>query len=441
MSDLDLWMEYEGIGCPEIALLRTNASSIIISSLNNEIPRNIFPGTIQNMLREKLTIGNQMLVENIDEDLVDVLINNILSYWDRVDKFMNIESYNNVIHGKFMNKNIIANLSWSSLQVSSLKNTLSRESLNGNLSICIQYMILESITAAYYKKELLPHLLNQLVDLLIKSQEYKILKKISSRILILHKSQFTIHMVKYAENIINKDKESALNMIIQLSSWKTNNTETQLNKFHILNQSAFCSKILGNNDLALKLESQIINSFDNTFFCYIACINTTRLLINSNNLFSIISLTLAYKYISKLRHNENYKRIILVYMSKIFPELKSSILFIINQLEEVKKDHYSMNWRLAQSLSKKNYYSNYLSAENKNILQNHSDTVSNQDNIFNKNLDFEIKIDKYNEIFLERLFNKSDKIIYFNTNYLDLCLREIVIGRYNIEIKLRELHN
>lgn len=348
-SNTEIWIEYEGIGCPEIQFLDKpiEESRLWLISRENELVQSVesLIGTTRAKIRNLSNHNNGAVYS--------VLSNHIHKMCkERIIK-LNIKST------KIFDKKY-----FYSTNIADIRIAAEQDCLDGYLSVVLEILI-ELIYK--YKIEERPEACIEycdlLMDVLISSQEYE-LGKICFEEYISHMgpSDYSKNLHLYIKTITTKSELYAFGQLInlqRLEKYEKNNRNDDL-FFLIINQKAFCYAILGDWKKALDEELNVLSQLNNTFSQYICQLNISRiLLLLQKPSKAITTLVSAFTTLQCQTNKDNYEILIMLYISKAGQKLGIKEHFLYS------KDltNLTSNWRIAQALSLFSIHSNYYQVE------------------------------------------------------------------------------
>ena len=336
-------MEYEGIGSPEIHLLLTENHNLdeskIISNLS--ISHNdllLSPGYTHNKLKQYLCGSSTVIDASASlqprDTLYDVLSNSLEHFWNYVQTY--VERIDQTKQSDSANEN---SLLLSHLNVNDLPLILKHDISIGFLSVAIEYLIFEIEFCKLFDNKIirLTQLLEIFIRLLIDAQEYDLLKRLLRFFKGIQMTTYSQYLIEYALTITTRNPIQAYAMLDKIIKFKkySDSFESDWHEFLILNQAAFCTMLLGKDELAINYESEIMKIANQDFHSYISCINISRLLMKNNKFNqAITSLLACSRCIQNLTHQTGYLRIILVYLARCLPTLQDAVTSTLIKLDK-----------------------------------------------------------------------------------------------------------
>ena len=367
LPDAQFWMEYEGIGSPEIHLLLTANHNLDESKIIGDLSTSyndlfLSPGYTHNKLKQYLCGSSTVIEESLQprETLYDVLANSLEHFWNYMQTC--VERIDQTKLSDTSNENL---LSLSHINVNDLPSILKHDVSIGFLSVAIEYLIFEIEFCKLFdnKTTRLTQLLEIFIRLLIDAQEYDLLKRLLRFFKGIQMTTYSQYLIEYALTITTRNPIQAYTMLDKIIKFKkySDSFESDWHEFLILNQAAFCTMLLGKDELAINYESEIMKIANQDFHSYISCINISRLLMKKNKFNqAIISLLACSRCIQNLTHQTGYLRIILVYLARCLPTLQDAVTSTLIKLDKnLSSPYYGSNWRVAQAFLSFNGYTNY----------------------------------------------------------------------------------
>ena len=366
------WMEYEGIGCPELVHIKEENPCQLVDILRKELlDSSLLPGITNEKIKASISKVSTKSRKEIDiRPLFNILKESIILYWEqtecRLKENIDIMSKEqNKVEGKQSSLGDERILYWSRLRLNELNEIIKKDIMNGHLSTCIEYWILEILTSKLHGLNDIVANIDQLSNLLVDVQEYSLLKALKNYLYANTHSYHTEYLIDYVNTITIKDEFNAfmamktITKYVPLATTNTNDWRSLL----ILNQAAFCCMVLKDFDKAAEYESRIMKVASLHFHKYISCINMARLYMRGGNHLAILPILIAINYVSELENNESYHTILLTYLMNCCPQWISSLRGLRASVRSNLNEYYGNNWRLAQAIKTFTEHTNYLIPE------------------------------------------------------------------------------
>ncbi len=344
-----IWLEYEGIGCPEIKYLHKSVEECRLWRIAKENHLLDTTETDITQIRTKLKqLSDQSL--NIKNDTEFLALSKHIKSICRT----------NVEQLKTSGTKNHHNISDLSIDKEVIRLAAAKDCLDGYLSTVTEILIeLIYNFKAYNSQKRCTELCEVLMEVLISSQEYEIGKIcFEEYILYFGHSDYSKSLHLYIKTIQSKSELDAFGQLInlqRLEEYEKRNKNDEL-FFLIINQKAFCYAILGDWKKALQEEFNVLSQTSDTFSRYICQLNISRLLINLQlPATAIATLVSAYATIRDLKNQENYQLLLMLYLSRAGHELgiEEKILY------ERDLSNSTSNWRIAQAMNEFSSHSNY----------------------------------------------------------------------------------
>lgn len=348
-SNNQIWMEYEGLGCPEIKYLEKpfKQSRIWIMAKENKL----IETTYSQIGKTRLKIKDLSSQDNVA--IFHILSNNICEMCRNCIKRIELNAFP---------KN--EKYEPSSIDLYDIKKAAEQDCLDGFLSIVIETLIEITFNFKIYKKEEdCTEYCKLLMDVLVSAQEYE-LEKICYEEYInqIGPSSYVKNLHLYIKTITSKSELYAFGQLInlkRLEEYEKSNKDNEL-YFLIANQKAFCYSILGDWEKALQEEMNALSHVKNTFSKYICHLNISRiLLVLQRPSTAIATLVSAFITLNHLNNKENYETLIMLYLSKAGNRLGITERFLYKKY----LGDSTSNWRIAQALNQFQIHSNYCKLE------------------------------------------------------------------------------
>ena len=403
------WMEYEGFGCPEIynILSRDNKNNYqyIDEYLNISKDINSSIGTThQALAKYVLQFSKKSLEAGEEVKLYSLLENTIHNTWDEQEKKVSIFLSNNHTN----NHNINSKKYYASLYEDIIVDQKLTELVsNGYLSYAIEYYLLEiSISTFINHKENKELHTESLMKLLVDAQEYSLCKSLSKRIGKKNMNIVSQSLVNYVQTITTKSSFECfmlMNSLKVVMQYKIPKNRAEEFFFLINNQSAFCKALTGDNKGALNHEIAILKTTSNSFYRYIACINSTRIMLREKDELSILPILAGLKIILKCKYKHAYQFIFYNYLYRWSQLIGSPLSIVTIKPEESKKNpYYGNNWRALQANNSFIDYTNYSLSK---IWGNHdiNNRRNKQNTSVSRALTFNLNIDDIEQDYMNFL--------------------------------------
>lgn len=411
-------MEYEGFGCPEIYNIlsknKDNNYQYIDEYLNISKDINSSIGTThQTLAKYVLQFSKKSLESGERIKLYSLLENTIHNTWDEQEKSVTAFLSNNQKNNHNFNSKKYCASQYEDIIVDQKLTALIS---NGYLSYAIEYYLLEISISAFinYKKNKEFHT-ESLMKLLVDAQEYSLCKSLSKRIGKKNMNIVSKSLVNYVQTITTKSSFECfmlMNSLKEVMKYKIPESRDEEFFFLINNQSAFCKALTGDNKGALNHEILILKTTSNLFYQYIACINSTRIMLREKDELSILAILAGLRIIQKCKYKHAYQFVFFNYLYR-WSELIGSPLSIgtIKPEESKKNPYYGNNWRALQANNNFIDYTNYSLSkiwENDDInsIKIKQNTSRSCKLIFNLNID-DIEKDYMNFLAIVLLQEKS----------------------------------
>ena len=390
LIDSQFWMEYEGIGCPELYFIFRSLDNLECSRIYKSLKPQFEDITYLGLTRSKL-LG--LVSDERNTSYESDATNNIyIVFRDSLLTFLELIKANLTTFIKVNGLSLSEEKPFYLTQFTfdDFAEIIKHDVSIGCLSYVIEYLILEielhkvsSSTSLLVETKLIETFIRLLID----AQEYDALKAFMPYLKGSKVTTYGKYLLDYTITITTRNPIQAHAMLRKIIEFKKYSSESGNDwyEFLILNQAAFCCFLLGKEEQALTYESQIMSVADQDFHSYISCINISRLLIKRKlPREAVVSLLACAKCIENIQHDSGYFRIILAYLSQCIPELSLPINYSLVDIQrKAQPTCYGYNWRVAQAFRSFSNFSNYARPDSPLTLSNQNLTNQPKNNKLN----------------------------------------------------------